>query len=376
MASKKRDYYEVLGVSRGVNEADLKKAYRKLAMKHHPDRNPDNKEAEAQFKEVQEAYAVLSDPQKRKIYDQMGHEGLNASGGPGGFGGFGDVGDIFGDLGDIFGDIFGGSRGGRSRGPQRGADLAYEVDLPLEEAIHGMGKTIHIPTWVGCKTCHGSGAKKDSGPVTCDTCHGSGHMRIQHGFIAMQQPCSKCHGTGKIIKDPCSTCHGQGRVKESKTLSVKIPAGVDTGDRIRLSGEGEAGMNGAPPGDLYVQIHVRKHPLFHRDGNDLHLEIPISFSVAALGGEITIPTFDGKVSLKIPAETQSGRVFRLRGKGVKGVRGGQGDMLCHVTVETPAKLTEEQRKLLEQWEASLQTSPEKHHPHSTNFFTQLRSFFK
>ncbi len=319
----KRDYYEVLGVQKNASEAEIKKAYRRMAMKYHPDRNPGDETAGPKFKEVQEAYSVLSDKRKRTTYDQFGHAGVDqtmgAGAGAAGFG-FEDIGDVF---GDIFGDIFGGARGGRRQRPQqRGADLGYEMTLTLEDAVHGVTREIKVPTWVNCKMCDGSGAKKGSGPTTCKTCNGSGQVRMQHGFIAIQQTCSSCHGRGQVIKDPCMTCHGHGRVQERKTLSVKVPAGVDTGDRIRLAGEGEAGMYGAAAGDLYVQIRVKPHPIFQRHGNDLHAEVPISFVIAASGGEVEVPTLDGHVKLTIPPETQTGRAFRLRGKGVRALRSG------------------------------------------------------
>ncbi len=377
----KRDYYEVLGVSKNASEADIKKAYRRQAMKYHPDRNPDDKTTGAKFKEVQEAYSILSDSQKRATYDQFGHAGVDQTmggGGPGGFG-FGDVGDIFGDIGDVFGDIFGGGRrgGGQRRRAQRGADLAYEMGVSLEQAVHGISKEIHIPTWVGCKTCDGSGAKKGSSPTQCQRCKGTGQIQMSHGFIAVQQTCSTCRGEGEVISDPCGTCRGQGRVQERKKLSIKIPAGVDSGDRIRLAGEGEAGMHGAPPGDLYIQIHVNEHEIFDRKDNDLYSEVPVSFVTAALGGDVQVPTLNGQVRLSIPSETQSGKLFRLRGKGVKALRSGAvGDLLCRVMVETPVKLNAEQKELLQNFEEMIKRDSKKHSPKSKSWFDGVKRFFK
>ncbi|MBU6468472.1 MAG: molecular chaperone DnaJ [Betaproteobacteria bacterium] len=374
----KKDYYEVLGVNRDASAEDIKKAYRKLAMKHHPDRNPDNPKAEALFKEAKEAYEILSDEDKRAAYDRFGHAGVDPSqgGGPGGagFGGMGGFSDAF---GDIFGDIFGGAGGGRSRqgGVYRGADLRYNLDITLEQAARGTETQIRIPTMVTCETCHGSGAKKGTSPSTCSTCGGQGQVRMQQGFFSLQQTCPVCHGSGKIITNPCQDCHGSGRTKKHKTLSVKIPAGVDHGDRVRLAGEGEHGVAGGPPGDLYVVVQIRPHSVFERDGADLHCEMPISFATAALGGEIEIPTLDGQAKLKIPPETQTGQVFRLRGKGIKQLRGsGHGDLMCHVTVETPVRLTEEQKDLLRQLEATTQGS-DTHSPRAKTFMDKVREFF-
>ncbi len=373
----KRDYYKVLDVPRTANEADLKKAYRRLAMKYHPDRNPGDKEAEENFKEAKEAYEVLSDAQKRAIYDQHGHDGIAAAnqggaGGPGGFGGA-DFGDIF---GEVFGDIFGGGRrGGRSQ-VFRGADLRYELELELPQAVFGHTTQIEIPRLMECETCHGSGAAKGSSPVTCDQCGGSGQMRISQGIFQLQQPCNRCRGTGRIVKNPCDTCLGQGRVRRTRTLSVKVPAGVSSGDRIRLSGEGEAGRNGGPPGDLYVEINVLPHAIFEREGDDLSCEVPVGFATAVLGGSVTVPTLEGEVSLKIPQETQSGRVFRLRDKGVKPVRGGaRGDLFCRVVVETPVNLTAEQRELLRKFDESLKRDGRSHTPREEGFFDGVKRFF-
>ncbi|MCB1790073.1 MAG: molecular chaperone DnaJ, partial [Gammaproteobacteria bacterium] len=340
----KRDYYDVLGVAKNASEAEIKKAYRRLAMKHHPDRNTGDKSAEAEssFKEAKEAYEVLSDAQKRAAYDQFGHAGVDPSMGAGGFGG-GRGGASFSDIfGDVFGDIFGGGRGGPGGSRvQRGADLRYNLELSLEDAVTGTSVKIKVPTWITCDTCGGSGAKKGTSPKTCGTCKGAGQVRMQQGFFSVQQTCPTCRGRGSVIDDPCGTCRGQGRVQETKTLSVKVPPGVDTGDRIRLQGEGEAGDHGGPPGDLYVQVHVREHAIFTRDDSHLYCEVPIDFPTAALGGELEVPTLDGKVMLKIPEGTQTGKMFRMRGKGVKPVRGGpQGDLICRVVVETPVKLTE------------------------------------
>lgn len=369
----KRDYYEVLEVARNASEADLKKSYRRLAMKYHPDRNPDDHEAEAKFKEAKEAYEILSDSRKRSAYDQFGHAGVDPSMG-GGAHGF-DIGDIFGDIGDIFGDIFGGG-GGRNRA-QRGSDLIYNLELTLEEAVHGKQVELRVPTLVGCETCAGSGAKKGTGPVSCQTCNGVGQVRVQHGFFTVQQTCPTCHGQGKTIQHPCTDCRGQGRVQQHKKLAVKIPAGVDTGDRIRLGGEGEAGVHGAPSGDLYVQIHTKQHNIFVRDGADLHCEVPIDFVAAALGGELEVPTLDGKVMLKIPGETQSGKMFRLRGKGVKSARTGRsGDLFCKVVVETPVNLNHDQKTLLKQFSESVEKGGEKHSPRSRSWFEGVRKFFE
>jgi molecular chaperone DnaJ len=371
----KRDYYDILGVAKNASDDEIKKAYRKLAMKHHPDRNPDSKDAEDKFKEAKEAYEVLSDSDKRAAYDQFGHEGVNPQGGPGGFGGFGGSAGGF-DFSDIFEGIFGGTAGGSARGRSnvyRGADLRYNLEITLEEAARGTETKIRIPALEECEVCHGSGAKTGSQPQTCPTCHGHGQVRMQQGFFSIQQTCPRCHGSGKIIAEPCAACQGQGRVKKHKTLSVKIPAGVDEGDRIRLAGEGEAGVNGGPAGDLYVMIHLKAHPLFTRDGDDLHCEMPISFTTAALGGEIEIPTLDGQARIKIPAETQGGKVFRLRGKGIKGVRAhAPGDLLCHVVVETPINLSEKQKVLLREFQRQ---TVEKNTPRAQGFMNKVRDFF-
>jgi molecular chaperone DnaJ len=371
MASK-RDYYDVLGVSKNASEAEIKKAYRRLAMKHHPDRNPDSTEAIEKFKEAKEAYDTLSDDRKRAAYDQFGHAGVDASvgaGGPGGFGGFGDIFD------SVFGDIFGGGRGGER--VYRGADLRYDLDLSLEEAVSGTTVKIRIPTQVQCEACNGSGAKKGSAPVSCPTCGGMGQVRMQQGFFSVQQTCPQCRGNGKIIKDPCGACHGHGRVRDSKTISVKVPPGVDSGDRIRLNGEGESGEHGGPSGDLYVHIIVKDHPIFSRDGTDLYCDVPISFGSAVLGGELEIPTLNGKVKLKIPAETQSGKLFRLRGKGVRSVRSSSvGDLMCRVVVETPVHLNKKQKELLQQFEESMREDSHRHSPRANSWLDGVKRFFE
>jgi len=368
----KRDYYDILGVSRNASDDELKKAYRKLAMKYHPDRNPGDKDTEEHFKEAKEAYEVLSDQRKRAAYDQFGHSGVNAGAGMGG-GGFNFT-DIFGDIGDIFGDIFGGRSGGHSNQPQRGADLRYTIELSLEEAIHGTTKEIHLPTLTACKECEGSGARKGTKPVRCTTCEGMGQVRIQQGFFTIQQACPTCHGAGQMISDPCRQCRGHGRVQHTKTLSVKIPAGMDDGDRVRLSGEGEAGTHGAPTGDLYVQASLKPHPIFNREGSHLYCDTPISYVTAAIGGDIEVPTLSGNVMLHIPAETQSGKVLRLRGKGVPSLRGGvTGDLFCRVMVETPVNLSRKQKELLQEFEQSLKT--EDNNPKGRSWYENVREFF-
>ena len=370
----KRDYYDVLGVARNASDEDLKKAYRRCAMKHHPDRNPGDASAEAAFKECKEAYEVLSDGGKRRMYDQHGHAAFEHGMGGGnagpGFGGA-DMGDIF---GDIFGNIFGG--GGRQQGPRRGADVGYILELDLEEAVAGVEKRIEIPTLASCEPCNGSGSA-DGKVQTCTTCHGRGQVRMQRGPFAMQAPCPHCGGSGKTIPNPCPHCDGNGRVEEEKTLSVKIPAGVDSGDRIRLAGEGEAGPTGTPPGDLYVEVRVRPHAIFQRDGDDLHCEVPIRISQAALGDVVRVPSLDGELELRIPAETQSGKVFRLRDRGVKSVRSRHpGDLYCKVEVETPVNLTPEQRELLEKFEATfVGDDARKHSPKSATFLDGVRGFW-
>ena len=373
----KEDFYKLLGVSKNASEAEIKQSYRKMAMKYHPDRNKENPEqAEIKFKQIKEAYEILSDSKKRAAYDQFGHAGVDPSMG-GGRGGFGGGAENFTDIfGDVFGDIFGGGRQQQRSSVQRGSDVLYNLELTLEEAVGGTETTLKVPVLTACGECSGSGAKKGSSPITCSTCHGHGQVRMQQGFFSVQQACPTCRGTGKQIKDPCPKCYGQGRVKETKTLSVKVPAGVDTGDRIRLAGEGEAGVNGGPSGDLYVQVKVKDHHIFTRDGANLYCEVPISYPTACLGGEIEVPTLDGKVMLKIPAETQTGKLFRLRGKGVKPVRGGAvGDLLCRVQLETPVHLTKEQRALIEQLATSLSGGGKKHSPQEHGFIDGVKSFF-
>jgi molecular chaperone DnaJ len=370
----KRDYYKVLDVPRTATEAEIKKAYRRLAMKYHPDRNPDDKEAEELFKEAKEACEVLTDEHKRAAYDQYGHAGVEAAsrGGRGGFGG-----DAFSDIfGDVFGDIFGARRSGGRSQVFRGADLRYELELDLGQAVFGHSVEIEVPKLVECETCKGSGAAKGSSAVSCDGCGGVGQVRVSQGFFQLQQTCPRCRGAGTIIKNPCDTCLGQGRVRRTRTLSVKVPAGVDTGDRIRLNGEGEAGRNGGPPGDLYVEMHVKEHPIFERDNEHLRCEVPVSFATAALGGSVNVPTLDGDVTLKIPSETQSGRVFCLRDKGVKPVRGGaRGDLFCRVVVETPVHLSTEQKELIRKLEETIKQNSTRHAPRAEGFLEGVKRFF-
>jgi molecular chaperone DnaJ len=378
--AEKKDIYEILGVARNASEADIKKAYRRQAMKYHPDRNPGDAKAEEKFKEIKAAYDVLSDERKRAAYDQFGHagveQGAGRGAGPGGFAS-GDFGDIF---DTVFGDIFGGGVGGRTGrgGPRvfRGADLRYDLDLKLEEAVAGTTIKIRVPKLTNCESCHGSGAKKGSDPVTCTMCHGQGHVRMQQGIFSLQQTCPQCRGNGKIIKDPCPACHGHGRVRDTKTISVKIPAGVDNGDRIRLTGEGEAGENGGPPGDLYVHVNVQEHAIFKRDGTDLYCDVPISYAMAVLGGELEVPTLDGRVKLKVPPETQSGKLFRLRGKGVKSVRASaKGDLLCRVMVETPVNLTRQQKDLLRDFDRLMSEDGQQHSPQASSWLDGVKKFF-
>jgi molecular chaperone DnaJ len=367
----KRDYYEVLGVDRSADEAALKKAYRRLAMKHHPDRNEGDTGAEEKFKEAKEAYEVLNDSQKRAAYDQFGHAGVDTSAAGGGqAGGFGDIFDT------VFGDIFGqGGARGSSRA-YRGADLRYDLELSLEEAVGGTEVKIRVPKAVDCEACGASGSRSNAPPVACSTCGGAGQVRMQQGFFSVQQTCPKCRGQGKTIGDPCGKCQGVGRTRGSKTIAVKVPAGVDYGDRIRLSGEGEAGEAGGPPGDLYVNVVVREHPIFAREDNNLHCEVPIDFVTAALGGELEVPTLEGRVKLKIPTETQTGKVFRMRGKGVKSVRGGGvGDLLCKVAVETPVSLNKQQKERLRDFGESLGTNGARHSPRAESFLDGVKKFF-
>jgi molecular chaperone DnaJ len=375
----KRDYYETLGVSRNAPEAEIKKAYRRLAMKHHPDRNPDDKAAEAKFKEAKEAYEILTDQQKRAAYDQFGHAGVDPSAAAGARGGFygGAAGANFSDIfGDVFGDIFGG---GRARGgPQahRGTDLRYTLEIELEKAVHGTEVRIRVPTLTACETCKGSGAKPGTQPTTCPTCAGHGQVRMQQGFFSIQQTCPNCRGAGRVVTSPCPDCHGEGRVRHTKTLSVKVPAGVDEGDQIRLAGEGEAGDTGAPPGDLYVQVRLKPHPIFKRDGDDLHCEMPVSVATATLGGDVEVPTLGGLARLKIPPGTQSDKVFRLGGKGVTNVRNGHtGDLYCHTTIETPVNLTRKQRELLEEFDRLVREGGARHSPRGDSWVEKVKSFF-
>ena len=377
----KRDYYDILGVARNASDEEIKKSYRKLAMKYHPDRNPDSKDAEEHFKEAKEAYEMLSDGQKRTAYDQYGHAGVDpnmgGAGGPG-FGGFAEA------FGDIFGDIFGGAAdqqgAGRGRsGPQvyRGADLRYSMEITLEQAAHGYETQIRVPSWDNCEVCSGSGAKPGTKAQTCPTCSGQGTVRMSQGFFSIQQTCPKCHGTGSFIPDPCTACHGAGKTKKTKTLEVKVPVGIDDGMRIRSGGNGEPGLNGGPPGDLYVEIHIKAHSVFEREGDDLHCQMPISFAAAALGGEIEVPTLAGRASFEVSEGTQSGKTFRLRGKGIKGVRSSiPGDLYVHVIVETPVKLTDPQRDLLRQFDKSLTEGGSRHSPQSKGWFDRVKSFFE
>ena len=373
----KRDYYEVLGVARNASDEDIKKAYRKLAMKFHPDRNPDNKDAEEKFKEAKEAYEMLSDASKREAYDRYGHAGVDpnvGAGGPGGqgFGGFGDV------FGDIFGDIFGGGgqgqRGGRN-GVYRGADLRYAMEITLEQAARGYETEIRVPSWDSCDTCKGTGAKAGTKPQTCRTCSGQGAVRVQQGFFSIQQTCPTCRGSGKTIAEPCSPCEGVGRVKRTKTLQVRIPAGIDDGMRIRSGGNGEPGVNGGPPGDLYVEIHLKEHSVFKRDGDDLHCEVPVGITLASLGGAMKVPTLGGDAEIELPEGTQTGKTFRLRGKGIKGVRSSvAGDLYAHILVETPVRLTDKQKQLLRELEATLKD--DRHSPQSKSWKDKVREFFQ
>jgi molecular chaperone DnaJ len=375
----KRDFYEVLGVPKNASDDEIKKAYRKLAMKHHPDRNQGDaaKGAEERFKEAKEAYEMLSDPQKKAAYDQYGHAGVdpNMRGGPGaeGFAGFGDA------FGDIFGDIFGGARGaqrGGGRQVYRGADLSYAMEISLEEAAAGKESQIRIPSWDDCDTCKGTGAKPGTSVKTCSTCHGQGVVQIRQGFFSVQQTCPHCHGSGKIVPEPCVACSGQGKIKKQKTLEIKIPSGIDDGQRIRSTGNGEPGQNGGPSGDLYIEVRLRKHDIFEREGDDLHCQVPVSMTTASLGGEIDVPTLAGKATIDLPEGTQSGKTFRLRGKGIKGVRSSYpGDLYCHVAVETPVKLTEHQRKLLKDLDESFKKGGHKHSPNDKGWFEKAKGFF-
>ena len=371
----KQEYYQTLGLQKNSSDAEIKKAYRKLAMKYHPDRNPDDKNAEIKFKEAKEAYEVLSDNQKRAAYDQFGHAGVNNQAGMGG--GF-NPGDAFNDIfGDMFGDIFGNARGQRRQSSaQRGADLRYELDLDLEQAVFGETIKINIPSLIGCDTCAGSGAKKGTEATLCLRCEGRGSVRVQQGFFTLQQTCPECRGAGQTIKDPCIDCSGSGRVQKERTISIKIPPGVDQDDRIRLSSEGEAGMKGGPPGDLYVDVNIRSHPIFKREGSNLFCEVPISFTKAALGGTVEVPTIDGAVNLTIPTETQSGEVFRLRGKGVQSYRDRVlGDLFCNIQIETPVNLNTDQKNILKSFEESISKSKKEHRPNKNKWTESVKNFF-
>ena len=381
----KRDYYDILGVPKNAADDDIKKAYRKLAMKHHPDRNQgdDGKKAEEKFKEAKEAYEMLSDPAKRAAYDQYGHAGVDPNMGAGrgagqeGFGGFAEA------FGDIFCDIFGGAAGAggarRGGGQQvyRGADLSYAMEITLDEAAHGKDTQIRIPSWDSCETCHGSGAKPGTQAKTCPTCSGSGTVHLRQGFFSIQQTCPHCHGSGKIIPEPCTSCNGAGKIKRQKTLEVKIPAGINEGMRIRSAGNGEPGTNGGPAGDLYIEIRMKPHEVFERDGDDLHCTVPVGLTTAALGGTIEVPTLGGKAEIELPEGTQHGKTFRLRGKGIKGIRSSYpGDLYCHVTVETPVKLTEHQRRLLKELDEAFRTSGDRHSPNAKSWTDRVKDLFK
>ena len=376
----KRDFYEILGVAKNASDEEIKKAYRKMAMKYHPDRNPGDKASEEKFKEAKEAYEMLSDAQKRAAYDRFGHAGVDPNAAAGGFGagGAGFNGGFAEAFGDIFGDIFGGAArgGGRAGNAYRGADLRYNMEITLEQAVNGFTTDIRVPSWDPCETCGGTGAKPGTKPKTCATCNGSGAVRMSQGFFSIQQTCPTCHGSGKVIAEPCASCHGEGRIKRNKVLEVAIPAGIDEGQRIRLSGKGEPGMNGGPPGDLYVEIRIKPHEVFQRDGDDLHCEVPVSFATAALGGEVEFATLRGNVSITLPEGTQSGKTFRLRGKGIKGVRShNPGDLYCHVRVETPVRLTEKQKKLLREFDEALNEGGTKHSPQTKSFMDKMKGFF-
>ncbi|HYN62930.1 MAG TPA: molecular chaperone DnaJ [Rubrivivax sp.] len=380
----KRDYYETLGVPRNASEEDIKKAYRKLAMKHHPDRNQGDKAkaSEDKFKEAKEAYEMLTDAQKRAAYDQFGHAGVDPNigggrgAGPEGFGGFAEA------FGDIFGDIFNGGQGGgrRTAGGQqvyRGNDLSYAMEITLEEAARGKDTQIRIPTWEGCETCHGTGAKPGTSPKTCSTCSGNGTVHMRQGFFSIQQTCPHCHGRGKIVADPCTPCNGAGKIKKQKTLEVKIPGGINEGMRIRSAGNGEPGTNGGPSGDLYIEIRVKQHEIFERDGDDLHCTVPVGLTAVTLGGTIEVPTLGGNAEIDLPEGTQHGKTFRLRGKGIKGIRSSYpGDLYAHIAVETPVKLTEHQRKLLKELDESFRKGGERHSPNEKSWADRVKDLFK
>ena len=378
-----QDYYEVLGVSRDASDDEIKKAYRRLAMKYHPDRNNGDKAAEEKFKQVGEAYSILSDPQKRVAYDRYGKAGVDPSaagaGGFGGFGGFGQGQGGFGDFSDIFSEIFGGGAGGGRRGgPKvfRGADVSYSLEITLEQAVAGAKTDIRVPVWEECETCHGSGCKSGTSKKTCPHCGGSGMININRGFLQVQQTCPYCHGTGEIISDPCPDCQGRGRNRKTKTLEINIPAGINDGQRIRIQGKGEPGPNGGPCGDLFVQVFIKQHEIFQRDGDDLHADLPLSFATAALGGEVSVPTMGTEARITIPEGTQTGKIFRLRGKGVPHLHGGgNGDLYVHAFVETPVNLTSKQKKMLKEFDESIKEGGTKHSPQSTSFLDKMKKFF-
>ena len=369
----KQDFYQTLGIAKNSTDAEIKKAYRRLAMKHHPDRNPGNATSEQKFKEAKEAYEALSDPQKRSTYDQFGHAGMNTQSGMGG--GF-NPGDSFNDIfGDMFGDIFGARRGQRSN-TQRGSDLRYNLTLDLEQAVFGDTIKIKIPSLTVCTPCKGSGAKAGTSVATCQKCEGRGNVRVQQGFFTLQQTCPACRGTGQSIPYPCADCNGSGRVQKNRTISIKIPSGVDNDDRIRLSNEGEAGINGGPSGDLYVDITVKEHSIFTRESSNLFCSVPTSYSTAVLGGVVKVPTIDGAVNLTIPSETQSGKVFRLRGKGITSYRDTRiGDLYCKLQIETPVNLNSKQKSLLKQFEESINVSSKNHRPHKSSWKKSVKQFF-
>jgi len=374
---ERRDYYEVLGVSRDADDAELKKAYRRLALQYHPDRNPDDPHAEERFKEASEAYAVLSDPEKRGAYDRFGFAGLGGQGGgPGGFGDFGDLGGFSDLFNDLFGDIFGAGRAGRGRRRgrgRRGADLRYNLEIGLGDVLTGLETQLKLPKMRPCGTCSGSGARPGTSPERCGQCGGTGQMLLQQGFFRISRPCDLCGGAGEVVRERCAECRGSGRVESQQTITVRVPPGVEDGMRLRLAGEGEAGIAGGPAGDLYVVISVAEHPLFERDGRDLHSEVPIPFVVAALGGEAEVPTLEGRVSLRIPEGTQNGRIFRLRGKGLPALRGGpRGDQLVRIFVEVPTKLSSRARKLLEEFAEECGTDVS---PTHKGFMDKLRELF-
>ena len=369
----KQDFYQTLGIAKNSTDAEIKKAYRRLAMKHHPDRNPGNASSEQKFKEAKEAYEVLSDPQKRSTYDQFGHAGMNTQSGMGG--GF-NPGDSFNDIfGDMFGDIFGSRRSQRSN-VQRGSDLRYNLNLDLEQAVFGDTIKIKIPSLTSCSPCKGSGAKAGTSAAKCQKCDGRGNVRVQQGFFTLQQTCRACRGTGQTIPYPCNDCNGSGRVKKSRTISIKIPSGVNNDDRIRLSNEGEAGINGGPSGDLYVDITIRDHDIFTREGSNLFCNVPTSYSTAVLGGVVKVPTIDGAVNLTIPSVTQSGKVFRLKGKGISSYRNTNiGDLYCKIQIETPVNLNSKQKSLLKEFEESINSSSKNHRPHKSTWRKSVKEFF-